>query len=234
MPQRILYDLAGADAGVRFSPYCWRIRMALLHKGLEFETVAWRFTDREAIAFSGQGLVPVLVDGERVVHDSWAIADYLETRYPEAPSLFGGAAAQSVTRFVNEFSALVLGGGIARLIVSDIALVIHEKDRAYFRESREKRFGMRLEEVTAGREAEVAGFRRSLEPLRRTLASQPFFGGASAMYADYILFGAFQWARCTSPFELLTKDDPVYAWRERLLDAFGGHARLAPRGFPAD
>jgi hypothetical protein len=30
---------------------------------------------------------------------------------------------------------------------------------------------------------------------------------------------------------LLAEDDPVYAWRERLLDAFGGLARSAP-GFP--
>jgi hypothetical protein len=43
---------------------------------------------------------------------------------------------------------------------------------------------------------------------------------AAANYADYIMFGAFQWARVVSPFKLLTEDDPVYAWRERLLDAF--------------
>jgi hypothetical protein len=40
----------------------------------------------------------------------------------------------------------------------------------------------------------------------------------------------FMWARCTSPLELLADDDPVHAWRERLLDAFGGMARAAPVG----
>jgi hypothetical protein len=40
----------------------------------------------------------------------------------------------------------------------------------------------------------------------------------------------FMWARCTSPLELLAADDPVHAWRERLLDAFGGMARAAPTG----
>jgi hypothetical protein len=29
-----LYDLAGAETDRRFSPYCWRARMALVHKGL--------------------------------------------------------------------------------------------------------------------------------------------------------------------------------------------------------
>ena len=42
------------------------------------------------------------------------------------------------------------------------------------------------------------------------------------------MFGAFQWARVVSPFKLLMEDDPVYAWRERLFDAFDGLARKSP------
>jgi len=34
-----LYDLAGAEDDLRFSPNCWRIKMALEHKGLTVETV---------------------------------------------------------------------------------------------------------------------------------------------------------------------------------------------------
>ena len=34
-----LWDLAGADEARRFSPYCWRTKMALWHKGLAFETI---------------------------------------------------------------------------------------------------------------------------------------------------------------------------------------------------
>ena len=54
-----LYDLAGAEPERRFSPYCWRIKLALMHKGLPFDTIPWRFTDKDVIAFSGQGRVPV-------------------------------------------------------------------------------------------------------------------------------------------------------------------------------
>ena len=70
-----LWDLAGAEDDRRFSPYCWRAKMSLAHKGLAFETVPWRFSEKDAIAFSGQGLVPVIVDGEQEVHDSWTIAN---------------------------------------------------------------------------------------------------------------------------------------------------------------
>src|SRR5690348_18091718 len=73
-----LYDLAGAEDDRRFSPYCWRIRMALRHKGLEFETIPWRFTEKDVIAPHGSQTVPVLVDGGKAIYDSWTIAEYLD------------------------------------------------------------------------------------------------------------------------------------------------------------
>jgi glutathione S-transferase len=228
---RRLYELAGADPERRFSPYCWRARLALAHKGLDAETVPWRFTEKQAIAFSGQERVPVLVDGERVVADSWAIATYLEDAYPDRPSLFAGAGGRALARFVNSWVDGVVQAGIIRLVLLDIFNHLDERDRAYFRASREKRFGVPLEQVAADRDSRVEDFRQSLAPVRIMLAAQPFFGGAAPAYADYILFGSFQWARCISPFQLLAKDDPVVAWRERLLDAFDGVARRAV-GYP--
>src|SRR5258706_287114 len=124
-----LYDLAAAEDDRRFSPYCWRAKMALKHKGLEFETIPWRFVEQDAIAFSGQGLVPVLVR------------------------------------------------------------------------------------------------------LRLLLVQSDYIAGKGPGFADYVLFGAFQWARCVSPIRLLEPDDPVYSWRERLLDLWEGYGREA-KGFP--
>ena len=226
-----LYDLAGAQVERRFSPYCWRAKLALAHKGLAFDAVQWRFTDNDAIAFSGQGRVPVLVDGDRIVFDSWTIANYLEDAYPDRPSLFRGDGGRAATRFINAWADTVVNGGIARLIITDIFAVLDEKDRSYFRETREKRFGATLEAVVADRDTRVAGFRQSLEPLRAVLGAQPYLGGEMPLYADYAVFGSFQWARCASPFQLLTTDDPVWAWRNRLLAAFDGLARKAP-GYP--
>ena len=84
-----LYELLGADDR-RFSPFCWRARLALAHKGFDTDRVGVRFCDKALVAFSGQKLVPVLVDGETVVSDSWDIACYLEDTYPDRPALFGG------------------------------------------------------------------------------------------------------------------------------------------------
>jgi glutathione S-transferase len=219
---RQLYDLAGAEPDRRFSPYCWRTKLALAHKGLEFDTIPWRFTDKEAIAFSGQGRVPVLVDGDQVVSDSWAIANYLEDAYPDRPSLFGGAGGRALARFVNSWADAVMLPALIRLVLLDIYAHVHEKDRVYFRESREKRFGVKLEEFCADRERHLPAFRQSLEPVRLALRSQPYLAGEAPAYADYTVFGGFQWARCISPFKLLQADDPVAQWRARMLDLFGG------------
>ena len=112
-----LYELAGGNPDIRFSPYCWRTRFALAHKELEVEGVPWYFTQPERLAFSGQGKVPVLVDGPTVVHDSWAIAVYLDQAYPDRPSLFGGPAGQAHAAFINSWADSVLNPGISRLIV---------------------------------------------------------------------------------------------------------------------
>lgn len=224
---RQMYDLAGADPARRFSPFCWRTRLALAHKGLEVETIPWRFTETEKLAFSGQGLVPVLVEDGEVVHDSWAIACWLEERYPDRPSLFGGAAGQAVTRFVNAWADSALHLWIARMVVRDILDVIRPEDQPYFRSSREKRFGTTLEAWVAEREALLPEFRKALQPVRLSLRAQPFLAGETPGYADYIIFGAFQWARCTSPFKLLEADDPVHAWRGRIMGLFDGLAGRA-------
>lgn len=225
-----LYDLAGAEEDRRFSPFCWRTRMALAHKNLAVETVPWRFTETDKIAFSSQGKVPVLVDGGKTVFDSWTIADYLDATYPDRP-LLASQRERALAKFVGAWTDTVLHPGLARLIVADVWAHLHEKDKPYFRESREKRFGTTLEAFCADRESKLAAFRQSLTPLRTTLRGQPYLGGEAADYADYIVFGGFQWARCTSAVQLLAADDPIAAWRNRLLDAFDGLAGKA-KGYP--
>jgi glutathione S-transferase len=226
-----LWDLAGAEDDRRFSPYCWRAKMALKHKGLEFETLPWRFTDKEAIAFSGQKLVPVIMDGDQEVHDSWAIAVYLDQVYPQRPGLFDGTEAKALADFFAQWAARAVHVTLLKVILLDLFARIHDKDKAYFRESREKRFGMTLEAYAADPTKNLAAFRGALDPVRPVLVQNPFMCGNGPGYADYILFGAFQWARCMSPIRLLEPDDPVFAWREKLLDMHNGYARNA-KGYP--
>jgi glutathione S-transferase len=226
-----LYDLAGAEEDRRFSPFCWRIRLALAHKGLPVTTIPWHCTEKERIARSGQGRVPVFVDDGRWIADSWVIANHLEDEYPERPSLFGGPLGRALSRFYNNWTDAVLHPGLIRFVLVDILRHVHEKDREYFRRSREERFHQTLEAVVAGREQRLAVFREGLAPLRLTLEAQPFLAGSAPLYTDYIVFGAFQWVRCISDFPVLAADDPIAAWRGRMLDLFDGLAGKA-KGYP--
>src|ERR1700712_1363418 len=223
-----LFELVGTDATRPFSPYCWRTRMALAHKGLSAQTIPWCFTEKDAIAPHGSEKVPVLLDGDTSIVDSGTIANYLEDQYPDRPSLFGGEGGRAMGRMLNWWGDVTVIGGMFPMIVADIPAHLKPVDAAYFRKSREARLGKPLEEAVAGRDKTVEGFRRSLDPLRLTLKTQPYLGGEAPNYADFIVFGPFQWARVVSPFKLLGEDDPVYGWRERLLDAFDGMARKSP------
>ena len=175
-----LFELVGADAARPFSPYCWRTRMALAHKGLSAETIPWCFTEKDAIAPHGSEKVPVLLDGDTSVVDSWTIANYLEDKYPDRPSLFGGEGGRAMARMLNWWGDVTVIGGMSPMIVADIPLNLKPVDAAYFRKSREARFGKPLEEVVAGRDKAVEGFRKSIDPLRLTLKTQPYLGGGAA------------------------------------------------------
>ncbi len=223
-----LFELAGADPARLFSPYCWRARYALARKGFAAETIPWRFTETAALVPHGAEKVPVLLDGGRAVADSWAIAEYLEDSYPDRPSLFGGEAGRATARFINAWADAVVQPGISRLVVPDIPDILHPDDAAYFRESREARFGMSFDALRADRDAAAEAFRQAIHPLRMVVRAQPFLGGTAPLHADAIVFGGFQWARCVSPFRLLAADDPVEAWRQRMLDLHGGMARHVP------
>ncbi len=218
----ILYELLGADDR-RFSPHVWRSLMALHHKGLRPERRPLCFTQLDQVEFSGHKRVPLLVDGERTVSDSWDIACYLEDAYPDAPSLFGGTVGRAQARFVNNWADTELHPALMRQIVLDIHDHLVTADQEYFRTSREKRLGGPLEEVQAEARAHaLEPLRKHLEPLRATLAAQPFLCGEAPAYADYIVFGAFQWARCISAFAVVADDDPICGWRRNMLGLFDG------------
>lgn len=226
-----LYDLAGAEDDRRFSPYCWRVKMALKHKGLDFETIPWRFTEKDALAPYKSTTVPVLVDGKNSVYDSWAIALYLDEVYPSRPLLFSGTEARALTDFLAQWTIKALHPVLMRVIILELFDKVHPKDKAYFRESREKRYGTTLEEVGKDPKGALAAFRGALEPVRPVLVQNQFMSGNGPGFADYVLFGTFQWARCISPTRLLEPDDPIYAWRERLLKMYDGYAWKA-KGYP--
>ncbi|MCO5159705.1 MAG: glutathione S-transferase family protein [Mesorhizobium sp.] len=224
----LLYELVGADAARPFSPHVWKIALSLAHKGLPFETRPVPFTEVAKVEGGFSKTVPVIRDGGRVLNESFDIAIYLDETYPDRPSLFAGEGGKAMARFVERWSQLTIHPYLGAAALMDIHDCLAPADQAYFRASREARYGRPLETVAAGRDAGLSAWRAALEPLRNMLSYQPFIGGKAPLYPDYIVAGAFQWARVVSRFAFLDPADPVKAWFERCLDLHDGLLRKVP------
>ena len=223
----LLYELKG-KGGRRYSLFSWRARMALRHKGLDFESIPVRLSDKAVIEFSGGKTVPVIKDKDTVVRDSWKIAEHLENRYQDAPPLFGGDIGRGVSQAFNTWVDRAVVPAMLPVIAADIHERVDPDDENYFRQTMERVLKHTLEESRARRDAALLRLGAVLAPMQEALKRQAFLAGAKPAYADYILFSVFQWARVMSPQELLAPEDPLCQWRERMLDLYDGFARNVP------
>ncbi|MCF1503925.1 glutathione S-transferase N-terminal domain-containing protein [Afifella sp. H1R] len=224
---RRLFDLCGRDRNLRFSPYCWRAKMALAHKGLEFETVPTPFLGVAAIEPDVVRTVPVLDDHGVRVRDSFEIAVHLEHAYPDRAPLFAAADGIAAARFMESATFATLHPPILRMIVKDIHDQLDDADQEYFRESRESRLGLPLEEAQQDVGLVSPELDKALAPLRRTLEFHPWLAGEQPGFVDYIPFGTLMWLAVIHGGLPIDPDDAVADWFGRCLDLHDGLARGA-------
>jgi len=72
------------------SPFAWKVWLVLEHKKIPYDLRMLSFDKDETrsaefLAINPRGKVPTIVDGDVVVRESAAIAEYLEDRYPQEP-----------------------------------------------------------------------------------------------------------------------------------------------------
>lgn len=85
-----------------------KVRIALLEKGLEFESVVIDLTKREQKApdylkIHPFGQVPALDDDGFVVYDSTVINEYLEDEYPHPPLLPSDSENRALARLMEDY-----------------------------------------------------------------------------------------------------------------------------------
>ena len=225
-----LFELCGKDKNLSFSPFVWRTKMALAHKGLSYDSVYCGFTDKEPFTPANCKTVPVIEDNGVWIGDSWDIACYLEDNYPDTPSIFGGEVGRSLAFFMHPWSLDNLIRPMFDVVAPQIPQHLTNEDAKYFRESREKFFGHPVDDLLPHREANIEKFKKGLRPLRLTLKHQDFFSGSSPAYADYMVFGAYQWARQVGGVDFLEGEKYIKPWFEQMLDLYGGLGRKAKIG----
>jgi glutathione S-transferase len=214
------YDLVDKD-GNRYSNYGWRVRMALLHKGLN-PNVELCFHSDPKLRFTNQNLVPVLVHGDNIVSDSWNIACYLDDAFPDRPALMQGPEARSVARFVNHWTDMSLDRVLVRSLYLDIFNSLHpDADAKRFRHIREERLKSTLEDLKSKRNDDFLEFNKVLAPLNVLLTNQHFVAGQAPAYVDYIVFGTFQLPYFLNNVDpLANENDAVRSWLLRMREHF--------------
>ena len=124
-----------------------------------------------------------------------------------------------------------LGLGRARqhpIAVNAVFKIIAEKDKAYFRESRERMLKTRLEELSTDPDAEAAALNKVLGPANEALSAAAFLAGDAPDYGDYVLFGTLMWPYTVADANPIDMNSPVGQWFDRMLDHHDGYARRAP------
>lgn len=221
---RMLYDLALADEAVRPSTYCWIVKFALLHKGLQFETRPVPFADKSKYPDPAYGLVPVLVDNDEMVKDSGAIVQWLDRKYSQNP-LVASKAERAAADFYSAWLAATVNPALRPYLTLRIHNAVADVDRQYFRSSREARFGVTLEELASKFRPEAV--EAALGVLAGPLSNHRYLGGAAPNLCDYLVMGPFMWQRAVTTADFYKTPEPVAHWRERMLDLFDGYARSA-------
>src|SRR3981189_668715 len=179
-----LYELA-LENGRSASPFVWRIRYALAHKGIAFETVKLGFTDIPTVFGGKFKTVPILEHGDTVLAESWDIAEYLDRAFPDRPPLFASPSELALIRLTEAWFMNEVLKKMFRLYVKDVHDAARPQDRPYFRTSREKNMkGNTLEGFTGDRASSLPALRASLQPLRTQLQMFPFLGGSAPNFAD--------------------------------------------------
>lgn len=216
----VLHDLVNGE-GQPFSPYCWRVREALLSLRLPFETDALLYTDIPARFETPGTTLPVLTVNDRPIHESWPIVNWLDAHAAQASGedhpLFGSREGRAYAEFVGHFVDSQLNPLAFRCVVMDILERLHPDDRAYFRQTREKRLGgFKLEATRSVRDTYRDRFRKAIEPARRQVGEGGYLAGRRPGYSDMILHATFQWVRTMSDYELLEGVDPLVGWLARM------------------
>ena len=159
------------------SAYCWRVLLALEHKGLEYRSHLLKFDQQEhqapqMLAMNPRGQLPVLRDGDYVVFESVGILYYLDRKYPE-PAIFGRSAEEGgvIMRVICEYQAYAEPS-----LMQLVRQLLYRPDLAS---------GAAMQEVMAEAMQRVASEARTIE---RRLAQSDWVVGEKFSATDMVIY----------------------------------------------
>lgn len=225
MPNPIkFFDLA-LSHGATISPFVWATKYAIAHKGLEMEVVPGGFTGIMERTGGKSERLPAIVDDGEWVLDSWLIAEHLDAKYPDRPTLIGDPSVKVLTQFIETWLWQTAISPWMTCYIKNYRDWSVPEDHAYVTESRERMFGRKIEDIVVGREDRLPQVPPKLELLRGILKEHKWLGGESPNYADYRALAVFLFCASVADTPPLTADDPLRDWIDRGFDLYGGLGR---------
>jgi glutathione S-transferase len=129
-----LFDLQ-LSTGATISPFVWATKYALKHKGFDIDIVPGGFTGIRERTGGFHDRVPVIVDDGKWIKESWDIAEYLDTQYPERPMLLAGESMKVLTKFIDSWIWATAIRPWFSCYILDYHNLSLPQDQAYVRES---------------------------------------------------------------------------------------------------
>jgi len=213
-----LYELAGKN-DLRFSPPCWNVKLCLLYKNIDFETVAIGFSEKNKILFSNQQLVPVLKHQDGHISDSWNIINWLDENY-ENPKLFVNEASKNFSHFLYLWTSRQILPILFKIIAHEIPNILEGDDLDHYIVTREERIKGPITKFVPVISDSIKKFRNLINPMRSLIKKNGFISGTNPGIEDFIFFGNFKWVYTCSSCNLLDKEDEIFQWYKNINQIF--------------
>ena len=178
-------------------PYCEKVRYAMRRLDLRYESAEIDPANRSEVkALSGQELVPVLVDGEVVVHDSTRILRYLVRTHGGGRLLPDDSRSRGLAWVIEEYADEVLGPLLRR--------ASRGMDAA----------GRPLDD--GGRDALKTEMAHHYEALEQLLGGEDYALGSRLTLADVALYAFISRLELYSPRGVPPDYPKIKAWYSRM------------------
>ncbi|KAJ7146362.1 hypothetical protein C8R44DRAFT_757257 [Mycena epipterygia] len=207
-----LYDIASTVPGQAWSPNTAKTRYALNFKGIPYKTVFLEYLEIEPLCKKIGAkpttdkepyyTLPVIYDPstDTAVSDSIDIAHYLDATYPDLPRLMPAGTAAFHYAFAEAYSTTLYPLYTYALPATLPILNLASQD--YFRRTREKLFGQRLEDVVPTGDRHIHTWKKLKEAfelvdgwIRKNGPDSKYLMGENVCYADIIVAGYLRWAK---------------------------------------
>ena len=174
---------------------------------------------------NGDGLytVPTLHDSStgRVISDSINIAQYLDEVYPDSPVLIPPELKAATYLFDAWWTENIRSKTMPLVILRTFEeMGLEPRTKVWFRETREKLFGSKLEDIAplgsenrAERWKVVTSNLGKLDEMWSSNTDGKFWFGNKLTYVDLIVVGNLMWARGLVPDEFKTHVGDAYGGR---------------------